>query len=364
MENLVNKRRQAADANPKNLTHFSGNSLSSDCGVAQSSPINNSKSIIIGAGQPHRIPGQRNITIDNVNTSITNSNNQVNTNTTAAHAGSAQSTVTTTANSVNDITNLINNDKVTSVEEFCPDGGTLDKSFLDDFSPASTSLHGSVASNRHTDHLNDSDSDNDSGNPMVAKFHDDFADELPIPMNPIKSSAIQQNTTPRVNPLAKGKNKNPSLLSTVPSTIMSKRRTSLSSDDIEIPIVIKSTMTNSDNHSSGSNEEFDSWLSDTYHRRSPEGGEDDASLPSIDVTTKPSKTVTLPDHDELDEPSKEKKKHKSKKKKKDKDKKEKSDKVKKRSSRSDQIDNFLGEDLNKLTVNARTSVDEKSYEAF
>lgn len=297
----------------------------------------------------------------------TNANHtKLNLSTASAIIGSAQPTLGNIHSNVSDKPQQLDN-KVTCVEEFCPDGGTIDKGFLDDFSP--TSGHTSAALAKQVDTMYDSDSDNNDGdNPLVAKFQeDDPSIDIPIRSNSLLAQQQQEqqqpNAVPRINPLAKNKNKNlnSSLLSNAQKSFPPKRRTSLSSEDIEMPAVMKSY----DNQSSASNDDFDSWLSDTNDtkiRRSPEGGEDDASLPSIDTTlaarpnTIPSTAVSATDGDE-------KKKLKTKKKKKDK--KEKTDKTKKRSSRSNQLENFLSEDVNKLTLNDRTTADDNSaYEAF
>lgn len=100
LDNLVNKRRQIADANPKNLNHFSGNSASSTSTHPAPNPLaatpaeyRPTKSIIIGAGQPIVIPGQKNITND------VHANNQtiaVGSGATAAALSAAQSAITQT----------------------------------------------------------------------------------------------------------------------------------------------------------------------------------------------------------------------------------------------------------------------------
>ncbi|EFA13241.1 Rab-like protein 6 [Tribolium castaneum] len=55
---------------------------------------------------------------------------------------------------------------ITSVEEFCPDGGQIDRSFLDD-------VQYNVQNSGKMEE-NDSDSDTDTGNPLVSELQEDF----------------------------------------------------------------------------------------------------------------------------------------------------------------------------------------------
>lgn len=342
LENLVNKRRQIADSNPKNTTHFSGNSLSSSSNVAQWSPEKSSpfdgqraaKSIIIGAGQPIIVPGQRSI---NVTTDTSNpTGSQIKQNTMGVLA--AASVVIPTKNIPTPMPTNKSDSNVTSVEEFCPDGGTLDKNFLDEV-PSSTTSNQSSA---HLDNNYDSDSDgNDIGNPLVAKFHDDPSDDLAALKLQHAPDPRQNNAnTPKVNPLAKNKN---------------KRRNSLSSEDAELPSILKDS-SDFGNSSGSSKKDFDSWLSDSTYRRSPEGIE----APTIDKSVN-SETTGIDNgeriHSDDAEDSNDKdrserqSKTKSKKKKKDKkekhDKSDKSEKLKKRSKKSNSAEHMLAEQFDR-----------------
>lgn len=168
-----------ADANPKNLTHFSGNSIGSSNISQANSPIASTsgdfrptKSIIIGAGQPIVVPGQRNIT-NELNDSAraptvvvgkpeatTPSEPSTNTN------GIAKDLSRLTLNVGSNAGVTMGDQKIVSVEEFCPDEETLDKSFLEDVPNAASAL-------RSMESL-DSDSDsNETGNPLVAKYHEE-----------------------------------------------------------------------------------------------------------------------------------------------------------------------------------------------
>lgn len=387
----MNKRRQIADSNPKHLTHFSGNSTNSSAGavgaptlagnynrsVGNANQLNPelraTKSIIIGAGQPIVVPGQQiNATIE------TQANAQkLKTN---AEIGSA-----TVLSKVNNETiasvrsNLMcekaNHDggKVT-VEEFCPDGGALDKGFLDDLPAISNSEM------RQVDYNCDSDSDsNDTGNPLVAKFHEDPFDDFSINVETDTNKPIAQKSEPKVNPLAKSKNKiqhAPDL-----SVILTwNRRSSNSSDDIEIPNILNAKI--NENHSSDgqSNEEFDGWLSDSNQRRSPEGGEDETCLPSIDktpndaaknISTEMIKSDRIQSSDveaeceTKEKSSKSKKKKKEKKEKKDKKEKEKNSKEMRRSkSKKSKNEGLLSENKEQFSHSKRQEVEEDQYEAL
>lgn len=360
----MHKRRQVADANPKNLTHFSGNSHSSSSLSQATSPTAGAntdfrpmKSIIIGAGQPIIVPGQRNATNETVGlrTSTNSAQNTIAATAPTTAKSSSNALSSSHVNSIHDLSHVsIADGKVVSVEEFCPDGGALDKSFLDDL-PLSASSNA-----RHTDPADsDSDGGETGGNPLVAKFHEDPGEYLPV-----ESVTKPIQTTPKVNPLAKGKNKSTMQMNLSTDTIV-KRRSSLSSDDIEMPTVLK---TISDNNSSGglSNEEFDSWLSDTNQRRSPEGGEDVASLPSIDKTTAPDPETTSNNEIPSSTQSSEKK-HKSKKKKKDKkEKHDREDKVKKKSHRSkkSELEDFLTGNASTTNRGTESVAVDEAYEAL
>lgn len=329
----MNKRRQIADSNPKNLTHFSGNSMSSSgLGVGGSaggvgaaaaggginrSPINSNpelraKSIIIGAGQPIIVPGQQinptmaNQTKSNANTQSTILS-KVNSDAIASVRSSLhqnehlQSVLQPTAAAAPIMMTTISDNKVT-VEEFCPDGGGgLDKGFLDDLPGFSTNT---ADVRPQLDENGDSDSDNDNGNPLVAKFHEDpFDDFLTKGHNNSQqtvataaTSNAQIKSEPKINPLAKNKNKSSAAmvpdLSVILTPTLKRRSSNSSSEDIEIPHILKTKATSDSHGSDGqSNEEFD-WLSDSNQRHSPDGGEDEASLPSIDKTVRSGSTLT------------------------------------------------------------------------
>lgn len=160
----MSRRRQIADSNPKSLTPTIHHSVSSS---AISSPnaskpvaeLRPTKSIIIGGGQPIVIPGQLNITNDP--TLRQQQSTPVALSTTASASKSVGGGVLKSFSSSelkphstgfiaslfgkNDaqeamllpttppLTRLaLAEQKIISVEEFCPDGGMLEKGFLDD----------------------------------------------------------------------------------------------------------------------------------------------------------------------------------------------------------------------------------------
>lgn len=112
----------------------STSSIQSNSTVPEFRPM---KSIIVGGGQPIVVPGQNN------STSSLN-NNRLKSSLSSDGVSSASGFIASIFNKieVNDAIPIHNNiveAKVVSVEEFCPDGGVLDKSFLDDLPSQSNS---------------------------------------------------------------------------------------------------------------------------------------------------------------------------------------------------------------------------------
>ncbi|XP_057327666.1 rab-like protein 6 [Microplitis mediator] len=249
-----------------------------------------------------------------------------------------------------------NSSPLASVEDFVPDDGMLDRSFLDDNnqSPQKTQ----VVNNN----VVDTDSETETANPLVAGYEDDLSsadDDNSIPVEP---RLIE-------NPLSKSKTRRGERADEDKRTLASDKRDSISSSE-ELGI------TNGDftslDQQDGNSDRFDSWLSrDSKWRQSPEGGEDVSSTGTrkdkLDVSDK-SRDVSVTSsnvHLELLDNSsirqiysnsnsnspvmKEKKKHrdkgddkekrkkkKSKDKSKDKDKSDKNERRKKRSQRKDE----------------------------
>lgn len=110
-------------------------------------------------------------------------------------------------------------------------------------------------------------SDYENGNPLVANFHEEpGADQS---FSHTKEQSLVQQV--KVNPLAKNKSKfsTENTVQNVKMNLFGERQSSISSDEIDVPTVMKIA------DSAGSNDEFDSWMNGTTdRRRSPEGGED------------------------------------------------------------------------------------------
>lgn len=140
LANLTRKRREIADSNaniPPPQQQQQNNTISSqnDMKRSQSGPI------VIGAGKP--IPFGGNV--------VTKSFSQ--------NAGFTKKT-----NEILPDLKKLDINPIVSVEEFCPDGGQIDRSFLDDVQSSPKN---------HTNETNDSDSDVDTGNPLVSELQED-----------------------------------------------------------------------------------------------------------------------------------------------------------------------------------------------
>lgn len=115
------------------MTHSaSTSSIQSNSTAPEFRPM---KSIIIGGGQPIVVPGQ----------TTTTNNTRLKSSLSSDGVSSATGFIASIFNKidVNDALPVHGNNiveaKVASVEEFCPDGGVLDKSFLDDLPSQSNS---------------------------------------------------------------------------------------------------------------------------------------------------------------------------------------------------------------------------------
>ncbi|CAL7947992.1 unnamed protein product [Xylocopa violacea] len=161
------------------------------------------------------------------------------------------------------------NAPLTSVEDFVPDDGLLDRSFLEDSSQ--------VSPQKVQQEELDSESDTETANPLVAGYEDDLssADEATPPIQPKLAE----------NPLSKQKHKRETLSSTELNSDKLRqimKRDSISSIDQELQM--------SNNYDVNEQQEmnsdaFDSWLRrDSKWRQSPEGGEDSYSTILVYVT--------------------------------------------------------------------------------
>ncbi|KAK0076612.1 hypothetical protein PV325_005091 [Microctonus aethiopoides] len=272
-----------------------------------------------------------------------------------------------------------------SVEDFIPDDGMLDRSFLDD------NNHSSPQKNQ-AENTPDSDSEIETGNPLVAGYEDDLssADEASNEIEPRLSE----------NPLSKTKHKRTiNDKKKIDDTAGNGKRDSISSNEHELRIT-NGEFTPSNDQQDRNSDTFDTWLGqDSKWRQSPEGGEDvssigtrkdklDLSDKSVDVSVTSSNVhLELLDNSSIrqvysNSPSpimKEKKKHrdktedkekrrkkKSKDKDKDKEKSEKGDKKKKRSQHHRTRDEDNGRDELEEFLNGSTTRPniEVAYEAL
>lgn len=323
LDQLMNKRRQVADAksntrvvqfNPMPSTSVSGGQHSS---IPELRPT---KSIIVGGGQPIVIPGQVNVTNDpKLRQSL-----------------AATATSSSVKQPITKIASI--QSKIASVEDFCPDGpgGGLG-GFLEDIDSPSSGITGS--------HKADTDSEDESrGNPLVARFHDDQAEEE-------EPKIATQVSVPvvKINPLAKASKvaTGPTFERTDPGAQHSD-----SSTEVAVEVDVEADVKDVDM-------DFDSWINDTTRRRSPEGGEDPL-MSQIAVSQEPfldgSSTVhSVEEPDgvgEVSEPKKHKKK-KSKDGKKDRDDKDREKRRKKKKSKpesSEAEEDRLEESMQAMSV--------------
>ncbi|XP_018332248.1 rab-like protein 6 [Agrilus planipennis] len=245
LDNLVKKRREIADLNAnipqqQNITntmhpsasssqigapHQSSGSGQGDMKRSQSGPI------IIGAGKP--IPFGKNVEIfSNEKKTYIGANNK--SDSSGKKGGES---------------NLVS--PVTSVDEFCPEGGQLDRSFLED-----------VQLSSQANNYIESDSDEDTGNPLVSEFQDDLDDEAEV-SKPSSKPNNQAKHAPDSN------QKNAPKPQQQQQQQQEFETMKQSNDEMDSTINSEISEINS--------EAFDSWMAaDTRWRRSPEGGEDDS----------------------------------------------------------------------------------------
>lgn len=280
-------------------------------------------------------------------------------------------------------TNANSNVPLTSVEDFVPDDGLLDRSFLEDNNQASP---------HKVQHQEpDSESDTETANPLVAGYEDDLssADEAAPPVQPKLAE----------NPLSKQKHKRESLTNVEVNSEQFRqnmKRDSVSSIEQELQI---SDHFDINEQQEMNSDAFDSWLQrDSKWRQSPEGGEDvssnstrkdrlELSDKSLDVSVTSSNVhLELLDntsirhissdgsspvlkekkkHKEKAEDKEKKKKKKSKDKEKDKEKTEKAEKKKKRSLHRSRDENRERDELEEFLNGSVTRIGvDVAYEAI
>ncbi|XP_019556868.2 rab-like protein 6 [Aedes albopictus] len=226
--------------------------------------------------------------------------------------------------------------KISNVDEFCPDGGVLDKSFLDD-----GPLDG-PATTQEPNQMHESDSEDENHhNPLVSRFDDEIvADGADQPdESSIAKSRNCSDSPRRANPLRQ--QQTPS-----PNPVVVDRAFSLSSIELEIERV------DAANADAGSLNDSESWSLDTKERRSPEGGEDVGSNVSVTCSKSTSSSGKKSKDKDKERSSKHKKSKKSSREK------DESREERRRSKRKSHVDEFVQE--------MKTSVDycEEAYEAI
>ncbi|CAL1677070.1 unnamed protein product [Lasius platythorax] len=281
------------------------------------------------------------------------------------------------------VKNLSLNAPLTSVEDFVPDDGMLDRSFLEDSSQ--------VSPQKVQQEEVDSESDTETANPLVAGYEDDLSsiEEVASPIQPKLAE----------NPLSKQKHKleplsGAEINTEKPSQIT--KRDSVSSIEQELHI---SNNYEPNEQPEMNSDAIDSWLRrDSKWRQSPEGGEDVSSTStrkdrlelsdkSLDVSMTSSNVhLELLDnssirhinsnasspvmkerkkHKEKGDEKEKRKKKKAKDKDKDKEKTEKTEKKKKRSSHRSRDENRERDELEEFLNGSATRISvDVAYEAI
>lgn len=132
---------------------------------------------------------------------------------------------------------------IASVEEFCPDGGQIDRSFLDDVQSSPKNV---------TNEINDSDSDVDTGNPLVLELQEDIEPEdVNVASNAQNLLKSNKKVVPQRRPISDGS---------------SEVDGEMKQTNDEFDSTLNSEI------SELTSEAFDTWMgADSKWRRSPEG---------------------------------------------------------------------------------------------
>lgn len=314
-EQLSQRRRQIADANPKSLSHSGSTTSVSSAASASASAAtfdphripSGPKSIVVGGGKPIVVPGQLNVTnaVGDQRQQragvASNAHHSVSTAQAAQQQPAASSSMQSTVGFMSslmggsaatdaariDIGQLRMNAKPTTttavidVDEFCPDGGNgLDRGFLDDDVTAGLANVNATA--------NESDSDDaDTVNPLVARFHDEPAATATTTQTSI-NSPDRAETLPlqRTNPLAKTSSSRSDRTTRTTTTTGRKSSGSscLTGDDVDDASDDMKAMRFAD--SGKCNDEDDGGVGgvgamSALQRRSPDGLEDPAPMSSM-----------------------------------------------------------------------------------
>ncbi|XP_053681060.1 rab-like protein 6 [Anopheles nili] len=300
-----------------------------------SSTIRPTKSIILGAGHPIIVPDRN----SHLAVASTMAVNTVKMTSQRQEQPQRSSTMTT-------LSSDMSFGKIDNVDEFCPDGGVLDKSFLEDTLDAGPGRQPTMlAAPGDSD-----DEEDDHHNPLVSRFDDE--DPGGEPVEPDSSAAKLTSGITNMaasNPL-RGNGDSSAIVVLAPSVThcenaeASERKLSLSSVELEVERIAPEAKGKLDVN-------YEGWAPiDTKERRSPEGGEDVVSTSSVS-RSKSSSEKKSKDKD---------KKHKKKKSSKEKDDGRSSEGKHHRSSkRKSHVDEFLKE----MQSNALEDEDD-TYEAL
>ncbi|XP_058129688.1 rab-like protein 6 [Anopheles ziemanni] len=324
--------------------------------------IRPTKSIILGAGHPIIVPDRNSHLAVSSTTTV---------NTTKLGPQQRQEQPTRSA-TMTTLSSELNFGKIDNVDEFCPDGGVLDKSFLEDTLDSGPGRQPPTVTN-----VGDSDDDDEGEchNPLVTRFDDEElgADQTDVPevvkISPATETANPKPKEERFNPLRVDSSvvllpKANQVLSSPTvddgngaakddadaghTADSGERKFSLSSVELELERVgttgVKAKL--------GADYGYGWGPIDTKERRSPEGGEDVVSTSSVN-RSKSSGEKKSKDKD---------KKHKKKKSSKEKD--ETRDKGEGKHHRSSKRKSHVDEFLKEMQSNADGAGDDPVDEAY
>ncbi|KAJ8921949.1 hypothetical protein NQ315_008583 [Exocentrus adspersus] len=247
LENLVKKRREIADSNANIPPKLPVIPLAQDASQLAEMKRSQSGPIVIGAGKPIPYGNKVQALTAHVSKSSSMSSGFV----------SKLGLDTGISDGLPDLRRL-EVSPITSVEEFCPDGGQL-TGFLDDVQ--------FNAQNSIKEEDEQSDSDTDTGNPLVSELQEDCEPEEVSFSKPVKFAK-----KPEVN------------LNAPVGVIRSIESSEIDVEKFSVPEDYDMKQTNDEFDSTINSEiseltsdAYDAWIgSDTKWRRSPEGGEDNS----------------------------------------------------------------------------------------
>uniref|UniRef100_V5I937 Rab-like protein 6 n=1 Tax=Anoplophora glabripennis TaxID=217634 RepID=V5I937_ANOGL len=247
LDNLVKKRREIADSNaniPPKLPVIPPNAPPSDMKRSQSGPI------VIGAGKPIPFGNLAQGKVPSLTPHVSKSSSM------SSGFVSKLGVDTRVSDGIPDLRRL-EISPITSVEEFCPEGGQL-TGFLDD-------VQFNMQSNIKEEE-EQSESDTDTGNPLVSELQEDCEpDEISF-SKPVKfAKKPESNLNAPLRIVRSDESSELEIEKTVPEDYDMKQ----TNDEFDSTINSEISELTSD--------AYDAWIgADTKWRRSPEGGEDNS----------------------------------------------------------------------------------------